>query len=79
MAKTPFKLKSGNSPLKTVFFGGTGIMPYVARIGIPKPMPLGQAKSILDENRDKTKKKKKKKKIKLKSTGVNIPTYGRKI
>ena len=74
MTKTPFKLKSGNSPVKTVFFGSTlAALSRPVGMAMPKPMPLHSK----DENRDDTKKKKKK--IKLKSTGVDIPTYGRKI
>ena len=75
MTKTPFKLKSGNSPVKTVFFGST-LAALSRPVGMAMPKPMHP--SLKGENRDDTKKKKKKK-IKLKSTGVDIPTYGRKI
>tara|TARA_R100001594_G_scaffold140892_1_gene186355 strand:- start:521 stop:739 length:219 start_codon:yes stop_codon:yes gene_type:complete len=69
----PFKLRSGNSPVKSILLGGSGVISTIARVGVPKPNYLQPVDSTDDSG------EKKKKNIKLKSTGVNIPTYGRKL
>ena len=74
----PFKLRSGNSPVKSILLGGSGVISTIARVGAPKPNYLQpDSKTNVDSNGNGNKKKKKN--TKLKSTGVPIPTYGRKI